>query len=201
MKRFIIISLFFVPMLSEAQSSYFYINWDYNMPLSNTEWLGNSASRGGKVGYRGFINDRMSIGLDLGWTTFTEYSLRETFQNATGAITTDYFKYIYSYSAVASAQYYFPLGEGERVFPYAGLGLGANRNEYALYYNIYEDSDDALGFLARPEAGILVRFNPRRTLGAIAAVHYDYSTNKMDKYGYSNFSSLGFQLGIILMGR
>src|SRR5918993_546487 len=109
MKRFIIILLLLIPFLSQAQSNYLYITWDYNIPLTNTEWLDNSASRGGKVGYRAFLNDRMSVGLDLGWTTFTKYSPRETFQNATGAITTDYFKYIYSYSAAASVQYYFPL--------------------------------------------------------------------------------------------
>ena len=50
-----------------------------------------------------------------------------------------------------SGQYYFPLGEAERFFPYVGLGLGANYNDYVVYYNIYSDRDKAFGFLARPK--------------------------------------------------
>src|SRR5690606_20460245 len=98
-----------------------------------------------------------------------------------------------------SGQYYFPLGEKERFFPYVGLGLGANRNEYNVYYNIYTDTDRVFGFLARPEAGIIVRIGERRRTGIMAAVHYDYSTNKSDDFDYDNFSSVGVQLGIVLL--
>jgi hypothetical protein len=34
----------------------------------------------------------------------------------------------------------------------------------------------------------------------MAAVHYDYSTNKSDYFDYRNFSTVGFQLGIMMMG-
>ena len=130
---------------------------------------------------------------------YDQYKPTETTETGSGAITTDYFKYVYSYSAAASAQYNFRLGESETFYPYVGLGLGANSNEYTLYYNIYKDSETKWGFLARPEAGILVKFGQRRSLGAMAAVHYDYSTNKSENFDYDNFSSVGFQVGIILM--
>ena len=79
-----------------------------------------------------------------------------------------------------------------------GLGLGANRNEYNVYYNIFRH-DRVFGFLARPEAGIIVRIGERRRTGIMAAVHYDYSTNKSDVLDYDNFSSVGVQLGIVLL--
>jgi hypothetical protein len=182
-----------------SQEKYFYINLDVNKPLSNTEWIGNTSASGIRGGYRFFINPRISAGLDLGWTTYDQYRDTETYQTGTGAMTTDYFKYIYNYSAVISGQYNFPVGDRERFFPYAGLGLGANKNNYVLYYNIYEDEDRSWGFLARPEAGILVKFGTRRSLGAMAAVHYDFATNKSDMFEYSNFSTVGFQIGLVFL--
>jgi hypothetical protein len=182
-----------------AQEKYIYLNLDMNKPLSNTNWIEGVSVAGGKVGYRDFIRPNFSAGLDVGWSNFDQYEPTMTKQNPTGAITTDYFHYIYSYSAVVSGQYYFKDEEEDRFFPYAGIGLGANTNEYVLYYNIYEDTERAWGFLARPEAGILFRFTERGSLGITAAIHFDYSTNKSEKFDYSNFSALGFQIGLMSM--
>jgi hypothetical protein len=68
-----------------------------------------------------------------------------------------------------------------------------------LYYNIYTDEERKWGFLARPEAGILVKFSKRRSIGAMAAIHYDYSTNKSPMFDYSSFSAIGFQIGIMML--
>ena len=187
--------------IAEAQENYFYINWNGNIPLSSTDFIDNTSARGAKIGYRMFFgrDRRFSAGVDFNWAQYDQYKPRETFVNESGAITTDYFNYIYQYGLTASSQYYFPLGENDRFFPYVGLGLGANRNEYTVYYNIYTDVDKAFGFLARPEAGILVRVGSRRKMGVMAAVHYDFSTNKSDAVDYSNFSTVGFQLGIMML--
>ena len=197
MKKIILFALVIISHAGVAQDKYFYINLDVNKPLSNTSWIKDVSGRGGRAGYRAFITEKFSAGVDFGWNYFDQYNPTETVQNPTGAMTTDYFKYINSYSAVISGQYYFPIGKGETLFPYAGLGLGANNNEYKIYYNIYDDREQSWGFLARPEAGILVKFGPRRSIGAMAALHYDYSTNRSDKFGYRNFSTAGFQFGLI----
>ena len=185
-----------------AQDNFFYLAWNYQMPLSNTDWLDASSPSGGKIGYRFFVlEDRLTMGVDLNWITFDQYEPTQTFQQENGAITTDYFKFIYNYGAVVSAQYYFPVNDSKVFFPYAGLGLGANYNDFTLYYNIYSDSYTSWGFLARPEAGVLVRFGPYRSLGAIAGVHFDYSTNKNENFDYPGFNTVGFKLGIVLMNR
>ena len=203
MKKLIFLFLSFVALQAEAQHNYGYIVWDSNIPLSNTSWIGSTSSKGGKAGYRAFLNNnsRISIGGDINWATYDEYAPKETFPNGNGAITTDYFKAIYSYGITVSGQYYFPIGEKELFFPYVGLGLGANYNRYMMYYNIYAPEESKGGFLARPETGILVRFGTRKSLGLMAAVHYDYSTSKSESYGYDNFTAFGFQIGAIFMNR
>ncbi|WP_276369627.1 outer membrane beta-barrel protein [Chryseolinea sp. H1M3-3] len=203
MKTKYILSIAFMLLIvrAEAQENFFYINWNGNIPLSSKEYIDNASGRGAKIGYRFFFgrDRRFSAGVDFNWAQYDQYKPKETFETESGAITTDYFNYIYQYGLTASSQYYFPLGEKDRFFPYVGLGLGVNRNEYNVYYNIYTDSDKAFGFLARPEAGILVRIGERRRMGVMAAVHYDYSTNKSDELDYKNFSTVGFQLGIMML--
>jgi Outer membrane protein beta-barrel domain len=201
MKKLLIIPIVLLAFSAQAQDNYFYFNWDINTPTSNTEWIGHTSSKGGKVGYRMVLRDkRFSIGADFGWTTFDQYAPTETFEDSTGAISTDYFKYIYQATLTASGQYYFKVGDGDRILPYAGLGLGAMRNRYRLYYNIYVEGEDSWGFLARPEAGVVVRF-PGRSLALMAAVHYDIATNQSVNYNYKNFSAVGFQIGVAIMNR
>lgn len=182
-----------------AQEKYIYFNINGGKPLSNTEWIEDFSFAGGRIGYRGFIIPNLSAGVDFGWNNFDQYEPTNTRQTGNGAITTDYFHYIYAYSGVVSGQYYFKQEDEDRLFPYAGLGLGASTNEYVLYYNIYEDAERSWGFLVRPEIGILFRFTERGSLGIMAAVHYDYSTNKSDKFAYSNFSAIGVQIGLMAM--
>jgi len=184
-----------------AQESYFYLNWDVNAPLTNKSWLGTTSARGGKIGFRKFIGAerKFAAGVDVNWSYYEEYKPTETFPQSAGAITTDYFNDIAQIGAAASGQYYFPVGKRDHFFPYAGIGLGAVRNEYSVSYNIYKDQERSYGFLARPEAGILVRIGTRRKLGLMAAVHYDFTTAKSDNYDYSNFSTVGFQLGVMIL--
>lgn len=200
MKRSIILSVCLLSgIVGFSQEKYIYLNLDINKPASNTAWIDDVSIAGGKVGYRGFIRPNFSAGLDIGWSNFDQYEPTSTKPVTNGAITTDYFHYIYSYTGVASGQYYFKEEDEDRFFPYAGLGLGANMNEYVLYYNIYEDSERSWGFLARPEVGLLYRFTDHGSLGIMAAIHYDYSTNKSEKFAYNNFSALGFQIGLMAM--
>jgi outer membrane protein W len=196
MRKLIILALIVTAGSALAQDRYLYVGLDVNKPTSNTNWIGDVSTRGVKAGYRAFVTPRFSAGLDVSWSAFDQYHPTETVQNPTGAFTTDYFKYIYSYSAAVSGQYYFNTNSNDRILPYAGLGLGANNNHYVRYYNIYQDSQRAWGFLARPEAGILVKIGARRSFGIMAAVHYDYTTNKSSKFNYDNFSALGFQVGL-----
>lgn len=182
-----------------GQDRYLYATLDVNQPLSNTDWIADATKSGLRIGYRVFIQPRFSAGLDLGTVTFGEYNPTETIEGPTGALTTDYFKYIYSYSAVASGQYNFIVGNGEIVFPYAGLGIGANYNTYVKYYNIYDDRENGWGFLVRPEAGVMIKFTKRRSIGLIGAVHFDYSTNSSEMFNYDNFAAAGFQIGLMFL--
>jgi hypothetical protein len=199
MKKIMLLSFFSVAAIcATAQEKYFYANFDINTPKSNTSWLRETTANGIKVGYRHFINRKFSAGVDLGYASYDEYFPERTFYRAGGATTTDNFNYITSYNVAVSGQYNLPL-KSELVYPYVGVGIGASSLEYSQYYNVFSNTERSWGFLARPEAGVLLRVFKRRSFGLMAAVHYDYSTNKSESNGYSNFTNLGVQFGVMFM--
>jgi hypothetical protein len=195
--------LIFIIVLSASLSAvygqdfegYYTIGVDINQPLSNTAWV-NNPGLGFKVGFQHFLNERWSIGLDFNSGTYKTYQPSETIQQPSGAITTDYFRYVYAYGLVASGRHYFPSAN-KHFLPYAGLGLGAANNKYTLFYNTYSDQSKVYGFLARPEGGVLIRFSERRSIGAMVGLHYDISTTRSKAQGYSNFSNVGITISLM----
>lgn len=175
---------------------YFTVAWQGNVPLSNTSWIDKTSGKGLRLGYRKMINNKFAAGFDYSWATYDKYFPTATFETETGAITTDYFNYIYSYAITASGQYFIPL-ETKKVMPYVGLGLGASLNRYREYYNIYTESDESWGFVGRPEVGVLFPFGGK--WGAMVSGHYNFSTAKSDYFDYSDFSHIGFNVGVVIM--
>ena len=80
--------------------------------------------------------------------------------------------------------------------PFVGLGLGANSNSYKMYYNIYASNDSGLGGLVRPQAGALLKLGKDSKVAITGIVHYNYSNAGSTVFNYSNFSSIGFRLGV-----
>lgn len=185
-----------------AQDRYLYFAWNYNQPLSNTDFIKDGTAAGAKLGFRSQIREsRFMVGVDINWATYNQYAPEETFSSPGRDFTTDYFKYIYNYGIAVSGQYTFPVGESRIITPYVGVGLGYSYNLYRIYYNVFEEEETDGGFMARPEAGAVVKFGKRRSLGLITAISYDYSTSKSEDYGYDNFSAFGFKLGLIVTNR
>lgn len=200
MKFFALITLFFVPCIllhGQDFDKIVYFSWDVNKPLSNTEWVGETSARGIKAGYRRLFNDTFMAGVDLSWATYDEYKPTTTFEYSNGALTTDYFNYIYSYRVTISGDYILPVNTKDRLLPFIGFGIGAALNSYATYYNIYRDRENTWGFLLSPRAGAVFPFSNK--IGLLGAIHYDFSTNKAESLGYDNFSSIGVQIGITLL--
>ncbi|RAW00729.1 outer membrane beta-barrel protein [Pseudochryseolinea flava] len=197
MKKIFIIALLAMGVSAKAQRSYIYVGLDVSKP-SAPDFVTSTSSSGVKLGYRYAINEKFSVGLDFNRNTYDHYEPTATYETTSGHMTTDYFAYIYSFGIAASGQYHFKLNN-DRFSPYAGLGLGAVHNEYALYYNIYTEGDEQWGFLARPEVGITARMG--RSVGAFLSFTYDYTTNKSEYFELDGFRTAGFQLGLLLMNR
>jgi opacity protein-like surface antigen len=171
-------------------------SWDVNIPINNT-FTNKTSFDGFQVDYRKAIKHDMSIGLELGWSGYDEYYPRKTYPIHNGAITTDFYSYLYTLPMAVTLHHYFHVNN--KIYPYAGLGLGATYAEMKLYYNTYVSSDYNWGFLVRPELGAIFKFSDNDRWGIILGARYNYSTNKNSGFNIDGLQSVGFQLGIAAM--
>lgn len=197
--RIVVIILFlFTAIGAKAQlyQSTFYVGWNTLMPLSDKEFTSRTSSAGARIGFSKFINDRFGFGIEGAYNSMEDYVPRRTYEYPGGAITTDVHNYLYYFTLMANAQYYFM--QGNKFIPYASLGMGLTFSEYRLFYNVYENNDTKVGFVVRPEAGTLFRAKEYAGWGLKAAVSYDFATNKSDYMGVGNFSGVSFLVGVVL---
>ncbi len=198
MKRILILVLMGIATFAGAQAPferYFTVSWDIQAPLSNTNFIKDVSVKGFQVGYHEKINDHFYMGVDFNTMIYSQYTPPTTYYSASGDITTDFYKYAVTYGAALSGEYYF--SPEKRIVPFAGLGVGANYNNYSLYYNIYASKDNGWGALIRPQAGAIFKLGQKQSWGIIAAVHYDYSTAKSSYFNYQNFASIGLRIGFV----
>lgn len=198
MRTPVVIAFLFLTVTVRAQlhSGAFYIGLNTLKPLSDKTFIDRTSSTGAKVGYAKFVNERFGFGVEGSYNTLSDYVPRKTYEYPGGAITTDIHNYLYYFSLVANAQYYFM--QGERFTPYASLGMGIAFSEYRIFYNVYEDIDKQQSFVARPEVGTIFKIKEYSGWGLKASVSYDYTTNKSEYFDVDNFSGVNFLVGVVL---
>ncbi len=190
---FILIS---ISVHAQLYSGTFHVGWNTLKPLSDKEFTSKTSSAGVKAGFSKFMNDRLGFGLEGSYNTLDDYVPRRTYDFPGGAITTDIYNYLYYFTIMGNAQYYFV--QGEKFIPYASLGMGVAFSEYRIFYNVYEDTDSQTSFVVRPEIGTLFRVKEYASWGLKSSVSYDFAANKSDYFEVDNFSGISFQIGVVL---
>lgn len=193
---FIFFVLIGTSALAQMNSSFLSVGWNTIKPLSDKDYTSKTSSAGMRLSYSKLLNDRFGFGIEGGFNTLDDYVPRQTYEYPGGAITTDIYNYLYYYTLMANAQYYFV--QGKNLIPYASLAMGAAFSEYRQYYNVYNDSDNKTSFVVRPEIGSLFRLKEYSTWGLKTAVSYDFTSNKSDYFETDNFSGISFQVGVVL---
>jgi len=160
-----------------------------------TDYVGQTSS-GFRVGYTRFNTEKFGWGFDVAYNTLNDYVPRQTYTYPGGAITTDIFNYMYYFTLMLNGQYYYR--PTNRLIPYAALGAGLNATRYTLFYNVYQESDEKVGWAVRPEAGLIFRVKEYSAVGLKAALSWEYASNRSKAYNIDNFSALALQVGLVL---
>ena len=173
------------------------INWQIATPLS-TNYLKETSLAGGNFEYRRLIKPNMSVGIGFSWNSFEQYIPPKVYDRPDGSrqIYTDFVHQVYTLPMYLNAHYYF--GGGDKLKPYAGIGLGAQYSEQSAYYNIFVTEEDNWGFVARPEAGLLFRLS--NYFGLHANVGFSYATNKNESLKIDELKHVYYNIGIYLNG-
>jgi outer membrane protein W len=200
MKKIIILIYIFAISVSSinAQSDWHLkdmgiLNWQIATPL-NTDYLKETSLSGGSVEYRRFIKPNMSVGIGFSWNSFKQYISPRIYEKPDGsqALYTDFIHHVYTLPMYLNVHYYF--GGGEKMRPYAGIGLGAQYSEQNAYYNIFVTEEKNWGFVARPEVGLLYRIT--NYFGLHGNVGFNYATNKSDAFKIDNLKHVYYSIGI-----
>lgn len=195
-KHLVILTLFLLPAPLSAQPAdgAFNVTLNIQQPLYK-EFVGNS-SVGMRIGYTRFSSAKFGWGIEAAYNTLNDYVPRQTYTYPGGAITTDIFNYMYYFTLLANAQYYYKASD--RLIPYASLGAGLAITRYTLFYNVYSEGDNNRSWVVRPEAGLIFRVRQYSSLGLKSALSWEYAGNKSDAYALKDFSALSFQLGLVI---
>ena len=185
------------PSKGKAQvslNSYFNVDWQFNMPISNA--FSNKASGWGmnfEGGY--YVHRNIAVGAFISFHTNNEYIPRKTLHlSNTLALNTDQQHQMFTLPFGALVKYRFIEADFQ---PYAGIKLGACYAEFNDYYYIFMSGQDRWGFHVSPEVGFNWYPWPNG-LGLHLAIYYSFATNKCNVMSYSQdgLNSLGFRLGI-----
>ena len=192
-----IITFLLISTFASAQlyQSVVHVGWNTTIPLSDKDYIGKTSSAGVRVGFSKFINEKLGFGIEGSFSTLKDYIPLKTYEYPGGAITTDFYNYLYYFTVMGNAQYYFM--QGEKFVPYVSLGMGIAFSEYRVFYNVYEDTDNSKGFVMRPEVGTLYKFKEYSSWGLKSSLSYEYAANKSDYFDTKNFSGINFLIGFV----
>ena len=177
-------------------NSYFNIDWQLSMPLSNS--FADDFSGWGmhfEGGY--YLDENISIGGFIGYQTNFESFSRRTLDLGDGsALTTSQRHAIFQLPFGVAARYRC-ISNGV-VQPYAGLKLGAEWAQLSSYYDVSKQYTDTWGFYLSPEVGISIFPRPDLGYGIHVALYYSYATNQgsLLTYQVDNLQNFGLRIGL-----
>lgn len=186
-----------LPMTTKAQASlnsYFNVDWQFNIPISND--FSNGASGWGmnfEGGY--YITQDIAVGAFLNFHTNNEYFSRRTISlSETLSMNTRQQHQMFTLPFGLLVRYRFIESDFQ---PYVGLKLGACYSEFNNFYYIFEKEQNRWGFYMSPEVGF--NFYPwANGVGFHAALYYSFATNKCNimSYKQNTLNNVGFRIGI-----
>lgn len=193
----ILIAAMGLPLQSKAQISldtYYNIDWQFNIPLSND--FSNGASGWGmnfEGGY--YVTPDIAIGAFLNFHTNNEYFSRRTISlSETLSMNSDQQHQMFTMPFGLLARYRFQEADFQ---PYMSLKLGACYAQFSNYYYIFMSDQNRWGFYMSPEIGF--NWYPwANGMGFHLAIYYSFATNKCSimSYDQSVLNNIGFRVGL-----
>jgi len=149
--------------------------------------------RGGDVLILYGINDRLGVGLNIGFQDFYEKYPRSVYKLSDGSdISAVLTNSVQTIPFIATARYNLKPGGYFQPFLSAGAGGAVVMN--SQYVGEYPNEEDKVSFAVRPGAGIFIPFHKNGEVGVNLGVNYTFIPYKQTDI--SNLSYLGFTIGI-----
>lgn len=172
------------------------IQYSYALPAGSfkTDVINNSSARGatGDILYN--VNNKLSVGLGLGFQDFYQKYPRDLYQTGHNETTSAVLSNSVQIIPVLAKAELYPLG-GKKSFvqPYITAGAGLGITTFTQYLGEFGGSDNGGNLMLQGGAGIVIPFNSFGTSGFRLGANYNMVSFKRD--GFDNFNNINFQAG------
>lgn len=145
--------------------------------------ISKTSFRGFTIDYRKLVQPNVGVGVDLGWNVFYEEMPYATYTtNGSTDITGKQYRYQNQFPMLVAADYY--LKPGEKINPFAGLGIGTMYSLRNTDMNLYTLEQDAWHFALRPEVGALIQASPDFSFSVSAKYYHGFEAGDLASQGY-----------------
>ena len=174
------------------------LQYSYALPLGSfkNDVISNGSPRGvtGDILYN--VNDKLSVGLGLGFQDFYQKYPRGLYntgdKETTSAVLSNSVQII---PVLAKAEVYPLAGKKSLIQPYISAGAGLGITSFTQYLGEFGGTDNSASFMLQGGAGISVPFNNvRRNAGFRLGANYNMVS--YNRNGFSNFNNVNFQAGL-----
>jgi opacity protein-like surface antigen len=178
-----------------AQEGSLRLNMNYTVASpsgSFKDYIEETSWRGWTANLLYGINDKISVGLGLGFHDFYQKYPRAVYDlQEGGEISAVLTNSLQTIPVLASIQYRFTPNAA--VQPYIGAGIGGNFIIYNQYIGEFSNATSDFGFAVRPEAGVYIPVG-KRDFGINLNGIYNYMP--FSKHGLDNINSWGVGAGV-----
>ncbi len=193
MKKSIIITVLALIVFSAVaqDGSTLFVNYTPAIPLGGTaDFTDNISPRGVDFEAQKFLREDLSVGFLIGWNTFRQKIIGQTFTIEDLTISGSQFRYTNIVPLNFNVKKYF-VGQGNTA-PYLGIGLGTSYTEQRNEIGVFSLNQEKWQFNVAPEIGMLYDLNYRSFLSV--KLKYSYSPKAGD-FDSMSYLSLGVGLG------
>jgi opacity protein-like surface antigen len=215
MKKIIFISALFILVTGLVQGQdmgapktmgsgidqYYSFGWNFTFPLGGFhDWVDQAGVVGGVFGYRKVINNKLIVGMDLGWERVSAEYPNQMYQDPTTGVAITATNYRFTYMIPWQAVVGYQMNSDKMISPYVTLGIGTDYMEHHLVVQEYDIYKYRWDFSLTPEVGTVIKFGNYSNWAGLVAVNYKWTTNEIDNkflnQTASNLSMVNIKVGL-----
>jgi outer membrane protein len=192
MKKYILSAVFLLAVTGIVRAQSGLTAFTYSMGFGTGDlgsYIGQPSFRGATLDYRKFIQPSVGLGFDVGWNVFYEEMPYDTYTTGTVSYSGKQYRYSNHVPILLAADYFFK--PGEKMNPFAGLGIGTMYTLRNTDMNLYTLEQENWSFVLRPEAGIWYEVKPGFGLMAVAKYYTGFEAGELETQSYFAFN-VGF---------
>jgi outer membrane protein with beta-barrel domain len=173
------------------------LQYSYAMPLGSfkNDVISNNSPRGvtGDILYN--LNNKLSLGLGLGFQDFYQKYPRDLYKTGANETTSAVLSNSVQIMPVLAKAELYPLG-GKRaaVQPYITAGAGLGVISFTQYLGEFGGTDNSASLMLQGGAGLSIPFSNTGNSGFKIGANYNMVS--YNKNGFNNFNNVNFQAGV-----